>query len=132
MLFQKRFAAASRREAFDLSLGTLPESAEPAEIVIPSLAEQENVDLMVGDPDAGPLEHIGDRPAAGAIENGQIVEAIDRDGEIDISALVQNLNAVAPEGLGTDTLTSGSPGFAIPFAVGSFELVQVELPVEQM
>jgi hypothetical protein len=35
MLFQKQFAPASRREALDLSLGTLPKGAEPAEIVIP-------------------------------------------------------------------------------------------------
>ena len=109
MLLQKRFAAASRREAFDLSLGTLPESAEPTEIVIPSLAEQENVDLVMGDADTTPLEHIGDRPAAGTIERSQIVEAIDRDGEVDVSALVENLDAVAPEGLETRDFTHQRP-----------------------
>jgi hypothetical protein len=113
MLFQKWFAAASRREAFDLSLGTLPESAEPAEIVIPSLAEQENLDLMMGNTDTGPLEHIGDRPAAGTIESGQIVEAIDRNGEVD---------AVAPEELeARHSRTSGranEPNSAIPRTAG--------------
>jgi hypothetical protein len=40
--------------------------AEPAEIVIPSFAEQENVDLMVGDADTSLLEEIDDGPTAGA------------------------------------------------------------------
>jgi hypothetical protein len=84
MLFQKQFASAPWREALDLSLRTLPEGAESAEIIIPSLAEQEDVNLMVGDSDTSLLKEIVDRSAAGAIEGSQTVEAIDRYREVDI------------------------------------------------
>jgi hypothetical protein len=82
MLFQKWFASTSRRKAFFLSLRALPEGAEPAEIVVPALAEQENIDLMVSDADAALLVEIVDRPAAGAIESRQIVQPVNGYGEI--------------------------------------------------
>jgi len=33
-------------------------------------------------------------PAAGAIERSQVIEAIDRDGEVDVLALVEDFDAV--------------------------------------
>ncbi len=88
MLFQKRLASASRRKAFDLSLRTLRKGAEPAEIIIPVFAEQENVDLVMGDADTALFEEIDHGPTAGAIESRQMVEAIDRYSEVAVSALV--------------------------------------------
>lgn len=88
VLFQKRLASASRRKAFDLSLRTLRKGAEPAEIIIPVFAEQENVDLVMGDADTALFEEIDHGPTAGAIESRQMVEAIDRYSEVAVSALV--------------------------------------------
>jgi hypothetical protein len=88
MLFQKQLASASRCEAFDLSLRTLRKGAKPAEIIIPAFAEQENIDLVVGDADAASLKEIDDGPIADVIESRQIVEAIDRYREVDVSTLV--------------------------------------------
>jgi hypothetical protein len=110
VLFQKQLASASGREAFDLSLGTLPEGTEPTEIIGPSLAEQENVDLVVRDADAASLEEIGDGSAAGAIESRQIVETIDRYRKVDVSTLVQDLDPVTSEGLKARNFTNQRPG----------------------
>jgi len=110
VLFQKPLASASGREAFDLSLGTLPEGTEPTEIIGPSLAEQENVDLVVRDADAASLEEIDDGPAAGAIESRQIFEAIDRYRKVDVSTLVQDLHPVPSEGLKARNFTHQRPG----------------------
>ncbi|WP_154071348.1 hypothetical protein [Bradyrhizobium lablabi] len=99
MLFQKQLASASRRKAFDLSLRTLRKGAEPAEVIGPALAEQENVDLVVSDADAALLMEIDHGPAAGPIKSRQIVEAIDRYGEVDVSTLVEDFDPVTSEGL---------------------------------
>jgi hypothetical protein len=99
MLFQERLAPTSGREAFDLSLRTLCERAKSSEIVIPIFGEQENVNLMVGDSDTSSLKQIDDGPIARAVERGQIVEAIDRYGQIDISAFVKDLDPMTPERL---------------------------------
>jgi hypothetical protein len=112
MLFQKRLASTSWREALDLSLGTFPVGAEPAEIVVPSFAKQENIDLMVGDADTGLLQEIDNGAAAGAIESSQMVEAIDRYGEIDVATLVQDFDPVTLEGLEARDLTSRASGLA--------------------
>jgi hypothetical protein len=108
VLLQKPLASASGREAFDLSLGTLPEGTEPTEIIGPSLAEQENVDLVVRDADAASLEEIDDGPAAGAIESRQIFETIDRYRKV--STLVQDLDPVTSEGLKARNFTNQWPG----------------------
>jgi hypothetical protein len=110
VLFQKQLASASGREAFDLSLGTLREGTEPTEIIGPSLAEQENIDLVVRDADAASLKEIVDGPAAGAIESRQIVEAIDRYSEVDVSTLVQDFDPVTSEGLEARNFTHQGPG----------------------
>jgi hypothetical protein len=110
VLFQKQLASASRRKAFDLSLRTLRKGAEPAEIIGPIFAEQENVDLVVSDADAALLEEIDNSPTAGAIESGQIVEAIDCYREVDVSTLMEDLDTVTLEGLETWNFTYQRPG----------------------
>jgi hypothetical protein len=109
MLFQKRLASTSWREALDLSLGTFPVGAEPAEIVVPSFAKQENIDLMVGDADTGLLKEIDDGPTAGAIESSQMGEAIDRYSEVDIATLVEDFDPMTLEGLEAGNLTRQRP-----------------------
>ncbi len=110
MLFQKRLASTSWREALNLPLGTFAVGAEPAEIVVPSFAKQENIDLMVGDADTGLLKEIDDGPTAGAIESSEMVEAIDRYGEVDVATLVEDFDPVTLEGLEAGDLTSQRPG----------------------
>lgn len=97
MLFQKRLAPAPRCQALNLSLRTLRVGAEPAEIVAPDIPEQENIDLVVGNADAAVLEQVGDGTTARAIERAEIIEAIDRDGEVDVLALVEDFDPVMPE-----------------------------------
>jgi hypothetical protein len=88
----------------------LPEGAESAEIVIPSLAEQEDVNLMMGDADTRLLKQVVDRPTAGAIEGSQIVVPINCDREVDVSAFVENFNPVTPEGLEAGNLAHQRSG----------------------
>jgi hypothetical protein len=110
VLLQKRLAPASRREALDLAFGTLREAAEPAKIVIPSFAEQEDVDLMVGDADTSALKEIDDGAIASAVESGQIVEAINRNRKVDVSTLVENFDSMTPEGLEAGDFAHQRPG----------------------
>ena len=110
VLLQKRRAPASRREALDLAFWTLREGAEPAEIVIPSFAEQEDVDLVVGDADTSLLQEIDNGAIASAVESGQIVEAIDRNRKVDVSTLVKNFDSMTPEGLEAGNFAHQRPG----------------------
>ena len=99
VLPQKEHASASRYQALDLPLGALSVGAQPTEIVVPAGTEHEDVDLVVGDARSTALMKIGDSPAAGAVEGGKVVKAVDRDSQVDISALVQNFDPEPPEGL---------------------------------
>ena len=65
---------------------------------------------MVGDADTGLLKEIDDGPTAGAIESRQMVGAIDRYGEVDVAALVEDFDSVAPEGLEAGHLSRQRPG----------------------
>src|SRR5262245_36831059 len=95
----KEHASASRHQALDLPLGALYVGAQPAEIVVPAGAEHEDVDLVVGDAGPTALMKVSDGPAAGAVEGGKVVEAVDCDSQVDVSALVQNFDPEPPEGL---------------------------------
>src|SRR5215510_6441495 len=99
VLPQKEHASASRHQALDLPLGALSVGAQPAEIVVPAGAEDEDVDLVVGDAGATALMEIADCPAAGAVEGGKVVEAVDCDSQVHVSALVQDFDPEPPEGL---------------------------------
>ena len=99
MLFQERFAPTSRRKAISFALRTLSVCAEATPIVVPSVTEQEDLNLMVGYTDAGALEEVRDRPSANAIESREVVETIDPDRKINIVAFVQNLDPLAEKRL---------------------------------
>jgi hypothetical protein len=98
VLPQKEHASASRHQALDLPLGALSVRTQPAEIVVPAGAEHEDVDLVVGDAGPTALMKVGDGPAAGAVEGGKVVKAVDCDSQVDVSALVQNFDPEPPEG----------------------------------
>ena len=85
VLPQKEHASASRYQALDLPLGALSVGAQPTEIVVPAGTEHEDVDLVVGDARSTALMKIGDSPAAGAVEGGKVVKAVDCDSQVDIS-----------------------------------------------
>jgi hypothetical protein len=95
VLPQKEHASASRHQALDLPLGALSVGAQPAEIVVPAGAEDEDVDLVMGDAGPTALMEVADCPAAGAVEGGKVVEAIDCDSQVDVSALVAGFRSRA-------------------------------------
>ena len=81
------------------SWGISSGGAQPTETVVPAGTEHEDVDLVVGDDGSTALMKIGDSPAAGAVEGGKVVKAVDCDSQVDISALADNFDPEPPEGL---------------------------------
>src|SRR5215470_6588917 len=90
VLPQKEHASASRHQALHLPFGALSVGAQPAEIVVPAGAEDEDVDLVVGDAGPAALMEGADGPAPGAVEGRKVVEAVDSHSQVDVSELVQD------------------------------------------
>lgn len=105
MLLQEQFAPTLRRKAVPLALRTLSVCAEATPIVVPSITEQEDFNLMLRDTDSGVREEVRDRLAAKALESHKVVETIDPERKIDIVAFVQDLDPVVAKRLEAGNFT---------------------------
>ncbi len=94
----ERDRAAARSETVGLALRTLAERTQPAEIIVTLRLEQEHVELMADDTDAGSgFERFPQRVTGRAAQFAKTVLGFQPQRQIEVAALMPDLDALAAE-----------------------------------
>lgn len=94
----ERDFATTRNKAVAMPLRTFVERAEPSEIAVGSRLDQEHVQLMADDAHAGAhLVSASQRTFSGATQFAEAMLRLDPQRQIEIAALMPDLDAFAPE-----------------------------------
>nr|WP_189521446.1 hypothetical protein [Mesorhizobium sp. M1B.F.Ca.ET.045.04.1.1] len=105
------YRSATGNQTVFLSFRTLAEGTEPAKVAVAAGLEQEYVELMVGDADAHAcLEGLSQRGGSRAAQLAEPMLRVDPHRQIEIAALVPDLDARAAEF--AEPGTSFQSGFA--------------------